>query len=82
MKAARAEDLLPHSTQYLSAGTVDLLYIAVRLAVCTQALPSETGCPIILDDPFANLDEDRRGQAMKLLETLAADRQILLFTCR
>ena len=82
MKAARAEDLLPHSTQYLSAGTVDLLYIAVRLAVCTQALPSETGCPIILDDPFANLDEARRGQAMKLLETLAADRQILLFTCR
>lgn len=82
MKAGTAEDLLPHSSQYLSTGTVDLLYIAVRLAVCTQALPARNGCPILLDDPFANLDDERRAQAMKLLKKLSDERQIILFSCR
>ena len=50
---ARAQgDSVPRESEYLSAGTLDLLYLAVRLAVCRLALPEEDKCPIILDDPM------------------------------
>ena len=37
--AAGARDVLPHSALYLSKGTVDQIYLAVRLAVCDLCLP-------------------------------------------
>lgn len=67
---------------YLSAGTVDLLYLALRLAVCELALPEGENCPLIIDDALVNLDEERTAQAMALLRKLSESRQILLFTCR
>ena len=67
---------------YLSAGTVDLLYLALRLAVCELALPEGESCPLIIDDALVNLDEERSAQAMTLLGKLAEKRQIILFTCR
>ena len=66
----------------LSAGTYDLMYLAVRLAVCKMALPGSDPCPIILDDPLVNFDPEREKQAIKLLKELAKERQIILFTCR
>ncbi len=63
-----------------SAGTRDAVYFAFRLAV--SGLLSETVLPMVLDDPFTNLDTVRRESAETLLETAAAERQILYFTCR
>lgn len=62
-----------------SAGTKDAVYFAFRLAV--SALLSETALPLVLDDPFVNLDPARYKQAVWLLETAAKERQILYFTC-
>lgn len=75
-------DALNHDSGYLSAGTADLLYLAVRLAVCTLALPDGETCPLILDDVLVNLDEQRRERAIELLGEIARDRQVILFTCR
>ena len=75
-------DSIARESEYLSAGTLDLMYLAVRLAVCELALPDGEPCPLILDDALVNLDEERLRQAMKLLKKLALNRQILLFTCR
>jgi hypothetical protein len=36
---------------------------------------------IILDDPFANLDEEKIGRALPLLKTLAERYQVIYFTC-
>ncbi len=80
---ARAEDDADaHDAEYLSAGTADLLYLSVRLAVCELALPTGEPCPLIIDDALVNLDNTRYGQAMGLLKKIALQRQIILFTCR
>ena len=76
------DDTVARDAEYLSAGTLDLMYLAVRLAVCELALPEGEPCPLILDDALVNLDETRQMQAMKLLRKLAMKRQIVLFTCR
>lgn len=77
-----AGDVVPRETEYLSAGTLDLMYLAVRLAVCTLALPEDASCPLILDDTLVNLDAERTAQAMKLLGEIAKQRQVILFTCK
>ena len=76
------DDLIARDAEYLSTGTLDLMYLAVRLAVCELALPEGEPCPLILDDALVNLDEERFGQAMELLKQIARERQVILFTCR
>ena len=61
---------------------MDLMYLAVRLAVCELALPSGEPCPLIIDDALVNLDNTRYEQAMSLLKKIALTRQVILFTCR
>lgn len=75
-------DSVPRETAYLSAGTLDLMYLAVRLAVCKLALPENVSCPLVLDDTLVNLDAQRLAQAMRLLREIAKERQVILFTCR
>lgn len=77
--AARPDDVLPHSVLYLSQGTADQLYLAVRLAVCRLCLPDKP--PILLDDALAAFDDERMDLALSLLGELAQEQQILLFTC-
>lgn len=72
---------VPRNAEYLSAGTLDLMYLAVRLAVCSLALPESANCPLIIDDALVNFDADRRRQAMALLEKIAQERQVILFVC-
>ena len=77
-----SDESVHHEAEYLSAGTMDMLYLAVRLAVCELALPEGESCPLILDDALVNLDDERLAQAMKLLSEIAKERQVILFTCR
>lgn len=78
--AVRKKDILPHSALYLSRGTVDQLYLAVRLAVCQLCLPEKP--PILLDDALVTFDDQRLKLALELLKELAGEQQILLFTCQ
>ena len=63
----------------LSDGTADQLYLALRLAICDAVLPKQA--PIVLDDALLSFDDERLGEAMKLLRQIAAERQVLLFSC-
>lgn len=81
-RAKTPEDTVARESAYLSAGTLDLMYLAVRLAVCELAMPKGEACPLIIDDALVNLDEERTRQAMTLLRELSHERQIILFTCR
>ena len=78
-ETARAGDILPHSALYLSRGTADQLYLAVRLAVCKLCLPELP--PIMLDDALTAFDDERAKLALQLLRELSEQQQILLFTC-
>ena len=77
--AAQAGDPMTRSALYLSQGTVDQLYLAVRLAVCDLCLPQRP--PIVLDDALADFDDGRAAQGLALLRELAEEQQVLLFTC-
>ena len=76
--ASGEQDVLPHSALYLSKGTVDQIYLAVRLAVCDLCLPD---APLVLDEALAAFDDVRAKRALELLQELAQQRQILLFSC-
>jgi uncharacterized protein YhaN len=73
---------LPHSLLWLSGGTAEQAYLALRLALCELALPEETGCPIVLDDALGSFADERADYALDYLRGLSATRQILVFTCR
>lgn len=81
-KARARGDSVARDAEYLSSGTMDLMYLAVRLAVCELALPEGESCPLIIDDALVNLDEERQRQAMELLKQIAKERQVVLFSCR
>jgi uncharacterized protein YhaN len=66
----------------LSKGTVDQVYLALRLAVVQCITETGETIPMLLDDPFPNYDDHRLQQAMKLLANVSAENQVLLFTCR
>ena len=79
--AREAGGVLPRRTVSLSRGTVDQLYLAVRLAVCELALPAEEPAPLVLDDALSDFDDARMALALECLEQYAGERQILLVTC-
>ena len=63
-----------------SAGQADIVWICMHLALA-DAMFQEDGSPIILDDPFVNLDDRNLDQALELLKDLATSHQILYLTC-
>jgi DNA repair exonuclease SbcCD ATPase subunit len=65
--------------KWLSAGTMDQIYLAARLALA-DLVSEEKNSILILDDPFANYDEKRLENAMKVIRELSENHQILLLT--
>ena len=80
-RCAGADGLLLDGLR-LSAGTRDQLYLALRLAVCEVLRGEGEPAPLILDDPFVTFDDKRAARAIALLRRLAAERQIIVLTCR
>lgn len=80
--AGKAGDAAPRRLLTLSRGTADQLYLAVRLAVCDLVLSGDDPAPLVLDDALVNFDDERLELALRLLQSLAGQRQILLFTCQ
>lgn len=79
LQVAAREDVTLHSAQYPSDGTVDGLYLSLRLAVAEALTPE---APLILDDALVRFDDDRLKIALEVLEQEAAQKQVLLFTCQ
>jgi len=65
----------------LSEGTVDQLYLALRLAGVQHHLSHSTeNPPVILDDLLVNFDDARAAAALRLCAKLGQQAQVLLFT--
>ena len=67
------------SHQWRSDGTVDQLYLAVRLAVARELTP---GAPLVLDDALVRFDDRRLRAALEVLQEEATNKQVILFTCQ
>ena len=81
-QAGETGESVSHDAQLLSLGTLDQLYLAVRLAICESALPVDDPPPIVLDDALVRFDDERCRAALELLLEESKSRQILLFTCQ
>ena len=69
------------SVDYLSGGTRDLTYVAVRMALIDMLYTEKP--PICFDETFANQDNARATSMMKAIKKLADDgHQSFVFTCR
>ncbi len=76
--SAENEDIL-RSAQWRSDGTVDQLYLSLRLAVAGEVTPD---APLVLDDALLRFDDDRVKSALEVLQEEAQSKQVILFSCQ
>ena len=67
------------SAERLSTGTVDQLYLSLRLSMAEEI--SEEKMPVILDEAFAYYDETRLENILKFLSDELGNHQLIIFTC-
>lgn len=82
MQAQTADDPVARTATLLSQGTIDQLYLAVRLALCDTVLPQDVSVPLILDDALLSFDDQRLHAALDYLLQESKKRQIILFSCQ
>ena len=67
------------SASQLSIGTIDQLYLSLRLSMVEEL--SEEKMPIILDESFAYYDTERLENILKYINNKYIDHQIIILTC-
>ena len=77
LSAAAKEEGTALSAAWRSEGTIDQMYLALRLAVAQVLIPD---APLILDDVFVRFDETRLSAALHLLSR--EQRQVIVFSCQ
>lgn len=73
------EKLIPLSQ--ISTGTMDQVYLALRLAAADLMEKDGVVLPLLFDDSFVNYDETRLRTVLCWLPKQYPGRQILIFTC-
>lgn len=63
----------------LSIGTIDQLYLSLRLSAMNEI--SEEKMPIILDEAFAYYDNERLENILKFINESYKENQVIIFTC-
>jgi uncharacterized protein YhaN len=71
----------PRTTEQLSRGTAEQLYLAMRLAFVLEYAKHAGPLPLVVDDILVNFDPVRARAAILALQTVAATHQVLVFTC-
>ncbi len=79
VSAGRQEESTLRTGIWRSSGTVDQLYMALRLAVAEELTPA---APLVLDDALVRFDDTRLSLAMDVLTEAAQRKQVILFTCQ
>lgn len=67
--------------RYLSRGTAEQLYFALKLAFVEQ-IKDEINLPILIDDSFVNFDDNRIKYIEQLLKKISENNQVLIFTAQ
>ncbi|WP_047986141.1 ATP-binding protein [Ornithinibacillus californiensis] len=75
------KDRIRFTVQELSQGTINQLYVSLRLAIST-VMSENLHMPFIIDDAFVHFDVERNDRVIQILEQIASRHQILFFTCR
>lgn len=64
----------------MSDGTLDQLYLSLRLASLERYLEQNEPLPFILDDLLVNFDDPRSAETLQVLDEFAEKTQVLFFT--
>lgn len=67
------------SAERLSVGTIDQLYLALRLSMVDEL--TDERLPIILDEAFAYFDDERLKNVLKYIAENYKNRQVIILTC-
>lgn len=67
--------------RFLSMGTCQQLYLALRIALLECVEGVGNAVPVLADDILVNFDDERRKGAVRALNELAKKRQVIFFTC-
>ena len=65
----------------LSQGTKEQVYLALRLAIISHLDADRERLPLFMDETLVNWDAWRRDRAFGILERVAEERQVFIFTC-
>jgi DNA repair exonuclease SbcCD ATPase subunit len=63
----------------LSQGTLDTVYLAARIGL-VRLVTGDRRPPLVLDDPFVTLDDERAQRALELLRDVSSDFQVIYLT--
>lgn len=63
----------------LSIGTIDQMYLALRLAILSEI--SKENMPIILDEAFVYYDTERLENILKFISNEYSNKQVIMLTC-
>lgn len=63
----------------LSAGTIDQLYLSLRLSIIKEL--AEESIPIFLDESFAYYDDERLKNILRYINEEFKNIQVIIFTC-
>ena len=79
LESGAEDETTLHNALWRSDGTVDQLYLALRLAVAEELTPN---APIVLDDALVRFDDTRLAAALEILQEESDQKQVILFTCQ
>lgn len=65
----------------LSTGTVQQLYLSLRMALLDVNPEVGRSLPVVMDDPLVHFDPERRAEAVRAITEFSARRQVIFFTC-
>ena len=77
----RRADGVERTSDQLSTGTREQLYLAIRLAYVLHYCKQNQPLPIVIDDVLANFDDVRTRQTLTALADISQSTQVLFFTC-
>jgi DNA repair exonuclease SbcCD ATPase subunit len=63
----------------LSQGTLDTVYLAARIGL-VRLVTGDRRPPLVMDDPFVTLDDERAKRALELLKDISTDFQVIYLT--
>jgi uncharacterized protein YhaN len=65
----------------ISRGTLDQIFLCLRLGLLDHLDRNREKLPLILDDALLRMDDERRPEVYRLLADVAPTRQVFLLTC-
>ena len=79
LRASAGQEDVQWDAIWRSDGTIDQLYLALRLAVAEELTPD---APLVLDDALVRFDDTRMAAALNILRNMAENKQVICFTCQ